>query len=414
MLKHKIRKVFMKKKFIFGMIALLSVSLFFLGCPTEASDDDTSGAPFLPPDEGGSPPSSADQAKALAQTLTSLGLTVTLSGSTLTIVGSESLNKPLIVPAGVTLAAQVGETLTVEALITVAAGATLSVPAGATLTVDGTNNGELTVAGTLSNPGTLTVDGPLTVTGTITNAGTGTITVTDTAVIANGANAGTVTIDGGGTLTVTGALTNTGAATLAVDDGTLKVTGAINNTGAISIAATGILNGGVNLTGAGLTKVAENGTVCWNVDDAVPLVGATTEGIFVPSAAASFSFNNTQFVLDGEVTLEIDYSFDAAVRQLIINYDGSLVTDGVTLTISNPPNPVVRYAIVAGADPGGGANAPKIDLNVVGSGIDLDIGASNFYLDSANAAEVPVTTKTYTWNDTNAGGNAGTVGWERT
>jgi hypothetical protein len=29
----------MNKKFLFGMIALLSVSLFFLGCPTEADDD---------------------------------------------------------------------------------------------------------------------------------------------------------------------------------------------------------------------------------------------------------------------------------------------------------------------------------------------------------------------------------------
>jgi hypothetical protein len=35
----------MNKKFLFGMIALLSVSLFFLGCPTEADDDPPPAAP---------------------------------------------------------------------------------------------------------------------------------------------------------------------------------------------------------------------------------------------------------------------------------------------------------------------------------------------------------------------------------
>jgi hypothetical protein len=179
----------MKKNMLFGMIAWLSVSLFFLGCPTDASDDnDTS---YNMPDQGnGAPPNSGQSGKALADALTSLGITVTDDGKgNITITGSPTLSTPVSVPNGATLSVATGQTLTVDAPLTVSSGGTLSVPGTSTLTVNGGKS--LTVAGTLDAEGTLDVAGPV----SVENGGTISI-----ALGANGDLTDTITVKAGGTI----------------------------------------------------------------------------------------------------------------------------------------------------------------------------------------------------------------------
>jgi hypothetical protein len=130
------------KKFLFGMAALVSVSLIFLGCPTESDD---------------SPGYSPEQAAAeLAAVLGAVNVTV--EGATVTLIND------VTIPATLT--------------VTVGSGVTLDVASAKTLTVDGVidNNGEISVSGTFSIPDP---------TGDITS---------------RGSNNGKVTVKDGGTL----------------------------------------------------------------------------------------------------------------------------------------------------------------------------------------------------------------------
>jgi hypothetical protein len=111
-----------KKFFFFGVAALLSVSLFVLGCSTDSDGGDN--------DNGGGPsPAVIAAAKALAASDDFTGK-ATASNGVVTLSAAVSLdNGDAVVPAGVTLV--VGLDDEGDAL-------TLTVPSGKTLTVAGT------------------------------------------------------------------------------------------------------------------------------------------------------------------------------------------------------------------------------------------------------------------------------------
>jgi hypothetical protein len=108
------------KFFIIGLTVLLGVSLFLLGCPPEASDDDSPGGNWYDP----------------------LGSGFSEVGNTVTVTGDVPLNKPLTIPAGKTLK------IADDGTRTIGNGGSIAVEAGGTLMVD--EGGTLTVTGTLA------------------------------------------------------------------------------------------------------------------------------------------------------------------------------------------------------------------------------------------------------------------------
>jgi hypothetical protein len=114
----------MKKKFLFGMIALLSVSLFVLGCSTDSDDDDD------PPP----PKTSAELAQELAEYLED----ASFDGDTATVTlgAAVTLTEDLTVPAGVTLETD-EYTLTVNG-VSIAVNGTLSVESTGGLNIGST------------------------------------------------------------------------------------------------------------------------------------------------------------------------------------------------------------------------------------------------------------------------------------
>jgi hypothetical protein len=143
------------KKFLFGMAALVSVSLIFLGCPTESDD---------------SPGYSPEQAAA--------ELAVALGADKVTVNGA---------------------TVTLTADVTIDAGTTATVGSGVTLDVAA--NKTLTVNGAIDNSGNIEVSGTY-------------IVPAPTGDISRGSNNGTVTVKSGGTLESYANLDGTGTNTV--------------------------------------------------------------------------------------------------------------------------------------------------------------------------------------------------------
>jgi hypothetical protein len=127
----------MNKKIVFGMIALLSVSLFFLGCPTEADSDDSPSSSSWPVEDGSpkppNPQAAAENLKSAllrnssgsAQIAVSPdGTTIIVFGGTLTFDGSTAI------PAGVTLNVTDNATLNVTGTVTVDSGAKININSG--------------------------------------------------------------------------------------------------------------------------------------------------------------------------------------------------------------------------------------------------------------------------------------------
>jgi hypothetical protein len=117
-----------KKFFLYGMIALLGASLFFLGCPTDSDDDDKT-----------SEKSAAEKAGE------ALGEGVSVDGDNVTLTADKTLSAAFTIDADVTL--------------TVSAGKTLTVPTGLTLTVNGTLTGVNTSKIVVEGSGTVTGSG---------------------------------------------------------------------------------------------------------------------------------------------------------------------------------------------------------------------------------------------------------------
>jgi hypothetical protein len=243
-----------------------------------------------------------------------------------------------------------GTTVTVTGTTaTVSGGTSVTVPSGVTLSVE---NGKLTVA----TNGTLTVNGTL-------------------AVALNGA----IDVETGGVFNLSAAGTNAGTITI-------KSGGASHSTG--------------SLAGNGKTVVQSGGEAYFGNDLFIGDSDSATANFAL--AEGELSFNDTTFVLDGEVTLNgrananpttagnaKSWLINAGNQVLTINPDSVFtVAAGTWLILRNDGT---DYPVVGGT-PGSGESAPQIvfangsKVQPDGTGSDPYVGKANFY--NASSAEV--------------------------
>jgi hypothetical protein len=376
----------MKKNVIFGIIALLSVSLFFLGCPTEASDD-TNPASSVVPDGSAGPDltSPGAAAAALADALTSIAgvnaSDVGVSGNTITYT----------VPAGTTLTSLP------------------PIPPGTELVITGD---DLTVTGPINNTGTIAVEGSLIAQNDFTNSGT--LTVDGGGELTVGA---TLNVAVGGTLDVAGDIINNGNivvnGTYNIADG---VGGGSTNTGTVTIGPGAVvINGfGVNISGAGINVVQAGGTVRFD-GDTIPFIGGA-DAIF-NLTSGTFTYDNNGYVLAGAATLtnakgsEVYLDFS---KPLTINNDGALtIAADAILRMSNCVSDTTLPIV---GDLGStGTNAPKIVWSATGSS--RFSGSSTYYYfydngysSGAGGGDQTPAAATYEWTDDVIGGGS-FAGW---
>jgi hypothetical protein len=369
----------MSKKIVFGMIALLSVSLFFLGCPTEASDDgdnapstlpDTPSTPNTP--SSPSPPTPAQAAKSLADSLEDILPTtavVTTAGDTVTITSSVDLTieEPVNIPAGVTLEGTLAldKNLTVTERVVVAPGATLKVGTSGAGALS-LNNADVTVYGTFI----------------IENGTTGSATE------------GTVTIESGGKI----------------------------------ISGVGVaISGGETIVKAGGTAVVNGVTTH-------PLVGTDSSAQF-NLTSGTFTYSDTiGYELGGEATIN-NTSEDVAVDIHFGKLGGGTaaflkIKGGAVLTIATDATVKLWDAVSAGTipvegDPAvTGTAASKIVVQATAN-IEYDSGASYKYFypvaDTAvgegyyhSNTSGPIPTGTYEWRTHASTPDTGGAGWKLT
>jgi hypothetical protein len=362
--------VFRKKNVIYGMIALLSVSLFFLGCPTEASDD-TNPVSNVMPDGSAGPDLTSPGAgtQALLDALENLpgagtDFTVGLDPSgvpTITVTTSSTIDSLPPIPPGTKLVVDLGTN-------------------SASVTNPINNTGTFTVKGN----GTLTVNDDITNSGTIEIAPGATLATTDPVT-----NNGKLTV--GGTITQSGMLDN---------DGDIVVTGIYNvnnpttsgtNTGTISVESGGKISGvsGNIVEGDGFHVIKEGGKALYNGN---ATVGAATDNPVVTLTSGTFSYNYYEYRLDGIAILNLGFPF------------GGQLSDTLTLTITENGS----LTIASGAGVSGSKFGQKI---IIRGSLTIDGGGTNnFYAASSGTTEAPATGKTYTWVTDADGGN--TDGWK--
>jgi hypothetical protein len=252
-----------------------------------------------------------------------------------------------------------GTTVTVTgATATVSGSAPVVVPAGVTLSVAA--NGKLTVAGTLNVE-----------TGAVVNVGNGAeIEVSGSYSLGNevtGTNDGTVTV------TATGTITN---------------------------------ETDVDIGGSGTNVVEAGGTVYFS--SSVLFVGSDEEAdaVFQLGEGATFSFDNSGFELDGEVTLNTGNS--GSTFELNAGAQALTLTAGSTLTVKGGKTlSVTRTGERSGPGVVGDTGARIIvtgTLDVSG-----DSAHSNFYDGDGAKITASQTDAAFTWN-ASAGGE-GNAGW---
>jgi hypothetical protein len=382
--------VFMKKNVIYGIIALLSVSLFFLGCPTEASDD-TNPVSNVIPDGSAGPDLTSPGAgtAALVDALETLfaatgnGSTVSKTGNivTVTLGGTENL-PDLTVSPGTELVIDLGtNTLDVE---TINNAGILSVTATGTTT--------LTVTDPISNTGTLEV-------------GTGVTLTTDDSIT----NSGTLTVDGNLMVDVSGSIVNNGNIDV---NGTYTLTAGATgtNNGKVNIGATAELHAGqdVRFGGNGTNEVQAGGKVYFD-DETYPFIGtgSDTDAVFqLTGVGSTFTYNNDQYILNGTATLnDASGNSDADVRlnpqtKLTIKENGVLtIASGAVLALSSCVSEATRPLV--GEVPQGGGAAPQVVFS----------GGGSYFASSSTYRYF------YDINDTvisSAGIPAGTYNWDAT
>jgi hypothetical protein len=350
----------MKKKFLFGMIALLSISLFFLGCPTEADDDTVTTPGYVPPDGNGtgSPSTPQQGAKTIKDLLAGLGFITTSTTNngveiiTITGVGTSGgiISQSISISAGVRL---VVDTIGISASspINVGSGGTIEVTTGNDLTVynlvssgnldiDGTVNvaGAVTVANVDLDNGTLIVDatGRLTVNGTL-DLLDGVLTLNgplDLNGVLDFTDSVGATLDGVGPLTIND---RPGAILYVADDLVLDAATTIVNNGTINVSAK--LD---NTTNTATFSNGASGKIIANGASAELDLAFTNEGtILVPTAADVLTISGTT-AIENEGTIIIgdggtlDLSggtFENIVGGTIyIAYGGTLENTGGTFT----------------------------------------------------------------------------------
>lgn len=153
----------MKRKMIYGIIALLSLSLFFVGCPTEADDD----SPGLVVDQSGGKKPDADAGAAAAAVAAATELANDIPGATVngtTVIlpsGTTTISTgTTAIPANVTLEVPSGADLAVSgtAVIDIPASAALSVPNGASVTIATGTTVNIAGSVNMSGNGTIAVN----------------------------------------------------------------------------------------------------------------------------------------------------------------------------------------------------------------------------------------------------------------
>jgi hypothetical protein len=370
----------MKKNVIYGIIALLSVSLFFLGCPTEASDS-TDASSQIGPDGSAGPnltsPGAAAQAAedALKALLEGAGISptdasVTVSGSTvtLTLTASVALDN-LEVSPGTTLAIT-GDTLTVSGPITNSGTLVVDSTAGLTLVAPGPGDPPVVI----TNTGTIQVEGPLTVPANTSIVNSGNITVDATYTLGGTIdNTGTIVVPSGGTYDITNTgLTGTNGGTIIVEAG-----------GKIKAGGSNLVNGnGLHIIKKGGEAYYNNVVLVGDSGSSSPIVMLTDSDL-----AAEFSYNNAQYNLKSDATVTT-FQFAATSNTLTLT-----IASGKILTISGT---------VVGS---------VVGQKIVNNGTITVSGTSNFYENGNSTAESSPGAYTYTWV-ANAGGSA-SAGWER-
>jgi hypothetical protein len=176
----------MNKKLIYGMIALLITSLFFLGCPTDASDD-SSGIPAASNAPRQNPAQAAQNTASALATAGIPAANISVNGPTITINNSGgspvTLTGPLDVLPGVIVEIK-GTVNTGTNTITVASGAEIKAngSAGGELKIESGGSVEVAPGGKLSIEGSGALDlesgGVLAITG-VYELGTGNVGQSD-------------------------------------------------------------------------------------------------------------------------------------------------------------------------------------------------------------------------------------------
>jgi hypothetical protein len=222
-----------------------------------------------------------------------------------------------------------------------------------------------------------------------------------------------------------------GASGSIVNNGSIDVKG----TYTLTAGATGTNNGKVNIgngaelhaglgvrfDGTGTNEVTSGGAAFFD-DDTVPFIGGASAKFNL--TVGTFTFNNDQYILNGEAELNdldstatwpVDTYINAVTSaQLIINSGAELtVPAGGVLGLAGSTS--AATAPVVGDLTGGGA-APKIIFTSTGCGwFSSSSTYKNFYDSSYSGSEGggedPVAGATYEWK-ANAG-NTGSAGWER-
>jgi cytoskeletal protein CcmA (bactofilin family) len=385
----------MKTKILAVMIALLSLSLFFLGCDTGTNSDSGSSAPVYPGGTtpgggaggGGNPQGAAAAAAALG------GVAV---GSTVLIPAGKDIAGTVNVPAGVTLQPQgaltISGTLNVEGDLavnafgltvtgTLNASGNVTVPAAATVTL----TGEMTVAGDFNLAGTLTTAS----TTAITVGSGGTLIIAASATSSTGGLAGTITIAAGGAMVDMepggGSLWDTGATGKYVYEAGASVS-LVNSPDPEPVLRIGPANSGATVQLASGAKFEQ--------------------------AIAAYKFIGGEVTITGDYRLSYPLALEGTSLKIALSGpdknvylpDGGVITGDATSTIT-----------IEGS--GTDNNIIKVDVNTTSGGnnfYDADIGGPSTPAavdPSGDGTYYLITPGVYAWS-ANADGASGS-GWQR-
>jgi hypothetical protein len=334
--KNKSRQVFMKKKLLYGMIVLVSVSLFFLGCPTDSSGDGP-GNPSLGPDVNGTRPTPGQAAKALAADLEKAGITTTDNGNgNLVITGATAINTPISVPAGVNLTVTAGTTA-ITAPIIVGGGAAFGASGGGILALD-------------------------------------------TGASVNVAPSGTLAVSGTSAITIAAGVTVDLSGTYAVANGTSGT-----NNGTIITKAGGEIRSGSGVAITGGTNIVEAGGKVYFDGDLDPFIGTDDSARLnlISGTVTATQGTGTAYILDGAVTLNDvsagpDMWLSASIPTTLDVKGGSVLTIGPGASLS-----VYGNAISVS---GTGA-APRI---IIKDGGEIAINTTGVILQDPAGTPIPV------------------------
>ena len=424
-----------KKSLFFWFVAFVCAALIFTGCPQEADDDDT-----VTPGTASFEDVKVDGEKGVE--LTGVDMTVTITGDKIdaAITANDDLldwitgAKPAWLTATAKEDVAVGAASVVITIGGIPAAASsevlgLKIPAAALAGgADITATGKITLAVTYpaaDAAATLATSSDLAGKATVSGA---TVTLTDDVSVTEA-----LAIPDGVTLVVPANKEVTVSSNVTVNVGTgsaVEVSGTYNlgsnvtgeNNGTVTVKPGGeIKNGtGVNIGGSGTNVVEVGGKVYFN-GSLTPYIGDNeSSATYQLDEGATFAFNNSGYVISGEVTLNIPGATSDENKSTWVGDGLSLhIEDGGTLTIAQ-----YNHLDIASDDSGpvvtGGTNAQIVATGYIiffENGKDWsadisDVPNVNFYT-SEGTKETNnngITGKTYKWDA--AAGGEGKPGWK--